>query len=292
MISLRPTTEAPDLGRSRVSTKKLQLLFEFLSTLSNGSSKQPLHRKSETHNQAWLLKPLSAKKLCHACVQIILLLAVSSQFDPQKKSKSKEKCTSQSSSTKPCLLLGDQVNALLILRHIKVKDCSRLSLWQQIRNIESSTKILREVYSRQRRENPTDLHTPQTLAPHSIPAAKEKLERLKKQPSLTHATLKTTITQNRNCRKRMHTSPQHSSSHRKHAHKKKTSKGHALLLPNPGTLLPVMAMEKDEANYNKQLTRRIPFSQAQKLITCANEEVQITRRVVLTNARRRIKTRQ
>jgi hypothetical protein len=42
MISLRPTTEAPDLGRSRVSTKKLQLLFEFLSTLSNGSSKQPL----------------------------------------------------------------------------------------------------------------------------------------------------------------------------------------------------------------------------------------------------------
>jgi hypothetical protein len=43
----------------------------------------------------------------------------------------------------------------------------------------------------------------------------------------------------------MHTSPQHSSSHRKHAHKKKTSKGHALLLPNPGTLLPVMAMEKE-----------------------------------------------
>jgi hypothetical protein len=38
-----------------------------------------------------------------------------------------------------------------------------------------------------------------------------------------------------------------------------------------------MAMEKDEANYNKQLTRRIPFSQAQKLITCASEEGQITR---------------
>jgi hypothetical protein len=90
----------------------------------------------------------------------------------------------------------------------------------------------------------------------------------------------------------MHTSPQHSSSHRKHAHKKKTGKGHALLLPNPGTLLPVMAMEKDEANYNKQLTRRIPFSQAPKHVTCANEEVQITRWVVLTNARRRIKTRQ
>jgi hypothetical protein len=78
----------------------------------------------------------------------------------------------------------------------------------------------------------------------------------------------------------------------KHVHKKKTSKGHALLLPNPGTLLPVMAMEKDEANYNKQLTRQIPFSQAQKLITYANEEVQITRWVVLTNVRRRIKTRQ
>jgi len=89
----------------------------------------------------------------------------------------------------------------------------------------------------------------------------------------------------------MHTSPQHSSSHSKHTHKKKTSKGHALLLPNPGTLPPVMAMEKDEANYNKQLTGRIPFSQ-QKLITCANEEGQITRWLVLTNARRRFKTRQ
>jgi hypothetical protein len=75
----------------------------------------------------------------------------------------------------------------------------------------------------------------------------------------------------------MHTSPQQSSSHRKHTHKKKTSKGHALLLPNPGTLLPVMAMEKDKANYNKQLTRGIPFSEAQKLITCASEEGQITR---------------
>jgi hypothetical protein len=53
-----------------------------------------------------------------------------------------------------------------------------------------------------------------------------------------------------------------------------------------------MTMEKDEANYNKQLTRQIPFSQAQKLITCANEEVQITRWVVLTNVRRRIKMRQ
>jgi hypothetical protein len=90
----------------------------------------------------------------------------------------------------------------------------------------------------------------------------------------------------------MHTSPQHSSSHWKHTHKKKTSKGHALRLPNPGTLLPVMAMEKDEANYNKQLRRRIPFSQGHKLITCANEERQITRWVVLTYTRRRIKTRQ
>jgi hypothetical protein len=53
-----------------------------------------------------------------------------------------------------------------------------------------------------------------------------------------------------------------------------------------------MAMEKDEANYNKQLTRRIPFSQGQKLNTRENEEGQITRWVVLTNARRRIKTRQ
>jgi hypothetical protein len=71
---------------------------------------------------------MSVKKLCHACGQIILLVAISSQFDPKKKSKSKEKFTSQSSSTKPCVVLGAQVNALLILRHIKVKDCSRLSL--------------------------------------------------------------------------------------------------------------------------------------------------------------------
>jgi hypothetical protein len=43
-----------------------------------------------------------------------------------------------------------------------------------------------------------------------------------------------------------------------------------------------MAMEKDEANYNKQLTRQIPLSQGQKLIIRANEERQITRWVVLT----------
>ncbi len=152
-------------------------------------------------------------------------------------------------------------------------------------------KILREVYSRQRRENPTDLHTPQTLACHSSqhPAGKRKTRTAQK-TTIPHS--RHTQNYNRNCRKRMHTSPQHNSSHMKHVHKKKTSKGHALLLPNPGTLLPVMAMEKDEANYNKQLTRQIPFSQAQKLITYANEEVQITRWVVLTNVRRRIKTRQ
>jgi hypothetical protein len=87
--------------------------------------------------------------------------------------------------------------------HIKIKDCSRLSLSQQIRNIESSTKILREVYSRQRREKPTDLHTPQTLARHSSqhPGGKRKTRKAQK-TTVPHPTLKITITQNRNCRKR------------------------------------------------------------------------------------------
>jgi hypothetical protein len=177
--------------------------------------------------------------------------------------------------------------------HIKIKDRSRLSLWQQIRKIESSTRILREVYSRHRRENPTDLHTPQTLARHSSqrPGGKRKTRNSSKNNRPSRHTQNYNNPKPKLQKKRMHTSPQHSSSHSKHTHKKKTSKGHALLLPNPGTLPPVMAMEKDEANYNKQLTGRIPFSQ-QKLITCANEEGQITRWLVLTNARRRFKTRQ
>ncbi len=134
---------------------------------------------------------------------------------------------------------------------------------------------------------------PQTLARHSSqrPGGKRKTRTAQK-TTVPHATLKITITQNRNCRKREYTQAPNTAVATGNTHKKKTSKGHALLLRNPETLLPVMAMEKDEANYNKQLTRRIPFSQGQKRNRCANEEGQITRWVLLTNARRRIKTRQ
>lgn len=105
--------------------------------------------------------------------------------------------------------------------HIKIKDRSRLSLWQQIRKIESSTKILREVYSRHRRENPTDLHTPSNPSSSLLTASR----RQKKNSNSSKNNRPSCHTQNYNNpkpklqKKRIHTSPQHSSSHRKHAQK-------------------------------------------------------------------------